>query len=93
MYMIHMSAWFFLTFSKGGDLQRQADDPHQVLDGDQRPQDGPDPQRLSLPRLDQLQEHRHTAPEGSALPRGRASVAGRGFALGVKRFWVRSPMT
>lgn len=44
-----------LTFAKGGDLHRQADDSHQVLYGHQGPQNGPDPQSFTLTSLDQLQ--------------------------------------
>lgn len=48
------SKWFCLglTFSKVWYLDRQADDSHQVLYGHQGPQDGPDPQSLTLPSLD-----------------------------------------
>lgn len=42
------------TFSKRRDLNRKADDSHQILNRDQRPQDGPDPQSLTLTSLDQL---------------------------------------
>lgn len=42
------------TFAIGGELHREADDSHQVFNGDQRTQDGPDPQSLTLAGLDQL---------------------------------------
>lgn len=42
------------TFSISGELHREADDPYQVFNGDQRTQDGPDPQSLTLACLDQL---------------------------------------
>lgn len=42
------------TFSKTRNLNRKADYTHQVLNRDQRPQNGPDPQSLTLTSLDQL---------------------------------------
>lgn len=42
------------TFSKRRNLKRKADDAHQILNGDQRPQDGPNPQSLTFTSLDQL---------------------------------------
>ena len=45
-----------VTFSKTRNLNRKADDSHQILNRDQRPQDGPDSQSLTLSSLDQLQE-------------------------------------
>lgn len=46
------------TFSKRRNLNRKADDTHQILNGDQRPQDSPDPQSLALTSLDQLQRQK-----------------------------------
>lgn len=46
------------TFSKRRNLNRKADDSHQILNRDQRPQNGPDPQSLTLTSLDQLQRHK-----------------------------------
>lgn len=44
-----------LTFVQGGQLQGDADDPHQVLGGDEGAQDGPDPDGFPLSCLDKLQ--------------------------------------
>lgn len=44
----------YLTFAVGRNLHRQADDSHQVLNGHQRPQDGPDSESFTLACLDQL---------------------------------------
>lgn len=41
-----------VTFSKTRNLNRKADDSHQILKRDQRPQDSPDPQSLTLSSLD-----------------------------------------
>lgn len=40
------------TFAVRGELHREADDSNQVLNGDQRTQDGPDPQSLAFASLD-----------------------------------------
>lgn len=42
------------TFSKSGNLNRKTYDSHQILNRDQRPQNGPDPQSLTLTSLYQL---------------------------------------
>lgn len=49
-HMLHQGP----TFAICGELHREADDSHQVFNGDQRTQDGPDPQSLTLAGLDQL---------------------------------------
>lgn len=40
------------TFAQGGDLQREADDAHEVVQGHKGAQDGADPQGLALASLD-----------------------------------------
>lgn len=40
------------TFAQGGDLQWEADDAHEVIQGHQGAQDGTDPQGLALAGLD-----------------------------------------
>lgn len=42
------------TFPKRRNLNRKADDSYQILNRDQGPQNGPDPQSLSLTSLNQL---------------------------------------
>ncbi len=42
------------TFAKGGDLNRKANDSHQVFNGYERPQDGSDSQSFTFTCLDQL---------------------------------------
>ena len=50
----YMIQTLHLTFAVGRDLHRQADDSYQVLNGHQRPQDGPDSESFALACLDQL---------------------------------------
>lgn len=45
-----------ITFPKGRDLHWEADDSHQVLNGHEGSQNGPDPQSLAFPSLNQLEE-------------------------------------
>lgn len=40
------------TFAQGGDLQREANDAHEVIQGHKGTQDGTDPQGLALAGLD-----------------------------------------
>lgn len=44
-----------LTFIQGGQFQGDADDPNQVLGGDEGAQDRPDPDGFPLACLDKLQ--------------------------------------
>lgn len=53
-----LSIKWTLTFSKRRDLYRQADDPHQILYLDQRPENGSDPQSFTFSCLDQLHRQR-----------------------------------
>lgn len=43
------------TFAQGGDLQWEADDAHEVIQGHEGPKDGTDPQGLTLTGLNQLE--------------------------------------
>ncbi len=47
------------TFGQRGHQERDADHSHQILDGDERAQDGSDTDGLSLPGVDQLTEENH----------------------------------
>lgn len=40
------------TFAQGGDLQREADDAHEVVQGHEGAQDGADPQSFAFAGLD-----------------------------------------
>ena len=44
-----------LAFGQSRDLEREADDPLQVLDGDERPEDGSNADGFTLPCMDQLE--------------------------------------
>ena len=52
------SSGSLLTFSKSRNLNGEADDPYQVLNGNQGAQDGSDPKSLTLTSLDQLQDQK-----------------------------------
>lgn len=70
------------TFGQRGHQERDADHSHQILNGNERAQDGPDTDGLSLPRVDQLtqentshqQENTETVKMIHTLTHSRASL-------------------
>lgn len=55
------------TFGQRGHQERDADHSHQILNGNERAQDGPDTDGLSLPRVDQLTEEDTSHQEGHVI--------------------------